>query len=36
MEKVGIAILLFIIISYSLYQFIETYKEMNKDIRWYK
>jgi hypothetical protein len=36
MEKVGVAILLSIIVIYCLYQFIETYKEMNKDIRWYK
>jgi len=36
MEKVGVAILLSIIIIYSLYNFIMTYKEMNKDIRWYK
>jgi len=36
MEKIGVGILLGIIIIYSLYNFIETYKEMNKDIRWYQ
>jgi hypothetical protein len=36
MEKVGVGILLSIIVIYSIWAFIETYKEMNKDIRWYK
>jgi hypothetical protein len=36
MEKVGVVILLSIIVIYSIYNFIETYREMNKDIRWYE
>jgi hypothetical protein len=34
MEKIGVGILLSIIVIYSIYNFIQTYKEMNKDLRW--
>jgi hypothetical protein len=36
MEKIGVGILLSIIVIYSIYSFIQAYKEMSKDVRWYK
>jgi hypothetical protein len=36
MEKIGVGILLSLILIYALWSFIQTYKEMNKDIRWYQ